>query len=149
MWKFLIDVLLALFGRYQAKKRKIKKYVHHSLPYSFNLENYTKSQIASRNNIDNTPTKEEIKNLKELHTNIVYPIMHKFGEERIVISSGFRCLELNRKIGSGDNSQHRKGQAVDLEVKRIDNYDLFHWIKENLIYDQMILNFIILLLMTL
>lgn len=34
----------------------------------------------------------------------------------INITSGFRCLQLNRKIGSSDTSQHTKGEAVDFEA---------------------------------
>lgn len=34
----------------------------------------------------------------------------------IRITSGYRCLKLNRKVGSKDNSQHTKAQAADIEV---------------------------------
>ena len=50
-------------------------------------------------------------------------------------------MELNRKLGSRDTSQHTLGQAVDIEIPGIDNEELFDYIKENLEYDQIILEF--------
>ncbi|MDD2651733.1 MAG: D-Ala-D-Ala carboxypeptidase family metallohydrolase [Sulfurimonas sp.] len=37
-------------------------------------------------------------------------------KQPIVINSGFRCLEHNRKIGSEDSSAHVKGLAVDIRA---------------------------------
>ena len=56
-----------------------------------------------------------------------------------MVSSGYRCPELSIAIGSSKDSQHCKGQAADFEVANVDNYDLAVWIKENLEFDQLIL----------
>ena len=56
-----------------------------------------------------------------------------------MVSSGYRCAELSISIGSSKDSQHCKGQAADFEVANVDNYDLAVWIKENLDFDQLIL----------
>jgi len=72
--------------------------------------------------------------------NILEPVRQHFGVP-MVPSSGYRCLELNRAIGSGDTSQHVKGQAVDFEIPGLANQVLANWIMENVDYDQLILEF--------
>lgn len=56
-------------------------------------------------------------------------------------NSGYRCPELNKAIGGSAKSQHCLGQAVDIEIPTVDNYDLFNYIKDNLEYDQIILEY--------
>jgi len=54
------------------------------------------------------------------------------------INSGYRCLELNRKLGSKDTSQHVKGQAIDFICPKSGvPEDIIHLLKrENVIVDQ-------------
>ena len=56
-------------------------------------------------------------------------------------SSGYRCLELNRKLGSSDKSQHTRGQACDIEIPTVSNYELGVWVRDNLNYDTVLLEF--------
>ena len=81
----------------------------------FKLSEFTKSQIAARNGIKNLPGSGEVKNLENLCYEILEPVRAKF-DRPILITSGFRSLEVNRKLGSSDSSQHVKGQAVDFEI---------------------------------
>lgn len=37
----------------------------------------------------------------------------------IIITSGYRCEKLNAKVGGKENSQHKTGEAVDIEAKFI------------------------------
>ena len=60
---------------------------------------------------------------------------------RVDVNSGLRVLELNRAIGSGDSSQHVLGMAADIECPSISNMELAVWIKDNLEFDQLILEF--------
>lgn len=109
------------------------------LSKNFWLSELVKSSTADRLDIDNWPTDQYvIDNLKQVAINILQPVRDHFGVP-IQPNSGFRCLELNRAVGSKDSSQHRHGQAVDFEVPGLSTYDLAMWIKENLIYDQLIL----------
>jgi hypothetical protein len=48
---------------------------------------------------------------------------------------------LSQKIGSSINSQHCKGEAADLEIFGVANSELADWIKENLMFDQLILEY--------
>ena len=57
------------------------------------------------------------------------------------ISSGYRSTELCIAIGSSLESQHAKGQAADFEIFGTPNNEVANWISNNLIYDQLILEF--------
>ena len=109
------------------------------LSKNFSLKELTRSQTAMRHGIDNSPTLDQLVCLTALTTAILQPIREVHG--RVDINSGLRVLELNRKIGSGDTSQHVLGQAADLECPSIDNLQLAKWIEENLKFDQLILEF--------
>jgi len=106
---------------------------------NFTLEELTKSSTADRLGIDNTPNEEEVRNLEILAHFILQPIRDHWGP--VKVNSGFRCIELNRAIGSKDTSQHTSGQAADIEVVGVDNWELAFWIAENISFDQLILEF--------
>jgi uncharacterized protein YcbK (DUF882 family) len=110
------------------------------LSRNFRLNELTKSSTALRLGIDNTASDEVIDQLEWLCLKVLQPVRDHFGKS-VNISSGFRCLELNRKLGSGDNSQHTTGNAADLEIFGIDNYVVACWIRDNLDFDQLILEF--------
>ena len=107
---------------------------------NFSLSEFTKSQIALRNNIDNTPSEEVIENLKALCENVLQPVREYFLMP-VFISSGFRSVELNIKIGGSIQSQHVQGKAADIEIFGISNQELSDWISDNCDFDQLILEF--------
>ena len=104
----------------------------------FTLRELTKSDTAIRKGIKNVPSKSEENNLIALVENILDPLREAYGKP-IIVTSGYRCEELNRLIGGSKTSQHRSGQAVDIrtiidtpeENKKL--YDLI--IKLNLPFD--------------
>jgi len=106
----------------------------------FSLSELTKSQTAERKGISNKPTLEHIENLTELCTHILEPTRRNFSKP-IVITSGYRSEELCEAIGSKTTSQHAKGQAADFEMFGLDNKSLAKYIKNNLVFDQLILEF--------
>ena len=106
----------------------------------FSLSELTKSQTAERKGISNKPTLEHIENLTELCTHILEPTRRNFGKP-IVITSGYSSEELCEAIGSKTTSQHAKGEAADFEMFGLDNKSLAKYIKNNLIFDQLILEF--------
>lgn len=99
-----------------------------------------KSPTALRHNIDNTPNEDQLENLIYLVLRVVQPCREHFGKP-VTINSAFRCLDLNRLIGSSDTSQHTKGEAIDFEILGVSNYDLAKYIEDNLEFDQLILEF--------
>ena len=106
----------------------------------FKLSEFTKSQVAVRKGIKNTPSSGEIKNLTDLCYGVLEKARAKF-DRPVTINSGFRCLELNHAIGSGDSSQHCKGMAADIEIPGVPNIQLAYWIQGNCDFDQLILEF--------
>jgi hypothetical protein len=82
------------------------------LSKNFKLNEFTASQTATRKGIDNTPAAPIIERLRML-ANTLEQVRTLLGDNSIRISSGYRCLALNRAIGSGDSSAHVQGYAVD------------------------------------
>ena len=106
---------------------------------NFTLRELVRSQTASRQGIDNSPDEAQYNALYLLSNNILQPVRDDLGPTNV--SSGLRVLELNRAIGSSDTSQHPKGEAADFETLSVDNLSLAQWIRDNLDYDQLILEF--------
>ena len=109
------------------------------LSENFTLQEFTKSQTALRQGIDNTPGEEHLENAKALFTNVVQPVRDYGGVTGI--NSGYRGTELNEAVGGSSRSQHCKGEAVDIECPGTPNYDVASWIESNLDFDQLILEF--------
>ena len=109
------------------------------LSKNFSLKELTKSTTAVRHNINNTPDQEQLINLAVLTNCVLQRVRDAHG--RVDVNSGLRVLELNRKIGSSDNSQHVLGMAADIECPAVDNFELAKWINNNLDFDQLILEF--------
>ena len=98
----------------------------------------TKSQTAIRHGIKNEPNDEQLQNMKIVAIKCFDPIREFYGKP-LRVSSFFRSLELNRKVGGAKNSQHLKGQAIDIDAGSIqENKKIFEWAKDNLEYDQLI-----------
>ena len=111
-----------------------------NLTKNFSLVELTKSQTAERKGIDNTPSTEHQENLKRLCESILQRVRDHFN--RVVsVSRGYRSEELCLAIGSKITSQHAKGQAADFEIYGLSNGELADWIRENLDYDQLILEY--------
>ncbi len=114
--------------------------IYMKLSKNFYLSELIKSPEAGRLGIDNTPTQLVTDCLRLVAVNILQPVRDHFGIA-FIPSSGYRCLELNRAIGSKDNSQHIKGEAVDFELPGFSNLEIYYWIKDNLDFDQLILEY--------
>lgn len=84
------------------------------LSENFTLGEFLRSETAARLGIDNTPTPEIIEALRRNAQNME--------SVRIVlgvplhVSSGYRCLALNRALKSKDTSAHVDGRATDFEA---------------------------------
>ncbi len=107
----------------------------------FTLEELTFSQTASRHNISNIPTGDTLKTLTRTAEKL--DLVREYFGCPITVNSGFRCLNLNRKIGSKDTSQHVLGQAVDFIIPRAGTpKSLVKAIKDsNIEFDQIIQEF--------
>jgi len=110
------------------------------LSANFDLNEFIKSDYAIRNNINNTPSAEGVVKLSNLCLNVL-EIIRSYFNKPIKITSGYRCTALNRDIGGSESSQHCKCEAADIEIMGIDNRELALWIKANIDFDQLILEF--------
>ena len=77
----------------------------------FTLDELVASQTAARRNIDNTPPAGLANNL--LHLAQGLEMIRMLLGAPILISSGYRCPELNALVGGAKNSQHMQGKAAD------------------------------------
>ena len=100
------------------------------------------SNTAKRKGIDNTPNPNQIEAMKLLAEKVFEPLREWVGGP-IKVNSFFRSPDLNTKIGGSKTSQHCKGQAIDIDdvYGYKTNSEMYHWIKENLSFDQMIWEF--------
>ena len=113
------------------------------LTANITLDELTKSQTAERKGINNNPSPQQIENLKALAVNILQPIRSHF-DKPLIISSGFRCAQLCIEVGSKITSQHVADDdcaAADFEIPGGDNRELAIWIKNELDFDHLILEF--------
>ena len=100
------------------------------------------SNTAKRRGIDNTPNPTQVEAMKVLAEEIFEPLREWVGGP-IKVNSFYRSVALNEEIGGVASSQHCKGQAIDIDdvYGRKSNAEMFHWIKENLCFDQLIWEF--------
>ena len=100
------------------------------------------SATATRREIDNTPNNEQLDNMELIAEKVFEPLREWVGGA-IKINSFFRCPELNKAIGGSSKSQHCHGQAIDIDDTYgvVANSEMYHYIKENLDFDQLIWEF--------
>ena len=109
------------------------------LTKNFSLEEMYRSDTARRCSIDNKPqTEEVVENLRALCTEVLQPLRDYLGKP-VVVSSGYRCKDLNKKVGGVENSQHLKGEAADIKVSdREELIDVMRYIMDETDFDQLI-----------
>jgi hypothetical protein len=102
----------------------------------------TVSNTAKQKGINNTPDAKQLENMKTVAEKVFEPL-RAFSGGPIVITSFFRSPELNKAIGGSATSEHCLGMAIDLVsgTKGISNKDLFNYIKDKLVFSQLIWEF--------
>jgi hypothetical protein len=102
----------------------------------------TFSATATRLGINNVPDKEALMNMQIIAKKIFQPLRVYVGGP-IKINSFYRSPKLNKAIGGSTRSQHCKGCAIDIDDVHgfKTNNQMYHWIKDNLNFDQLIWEF--------
>ena len=105
----------------------------------FTIEELYASETAKRLGIDNTPSVQKMIHLVYLAAYVLEPLRVAMNRP-IHISSGYRCEKLNKAVGGVYNSQHLKGQAVDIDIEGDMEFGkkVFNYIKDHLPFDQLI-----------
>lgn len=114
-------------------------------PPHFKLEEFTRSQTATRNGIDNSPDETQLSNLIRIAwflEELREKIREKHEGAYITISSGLRVEMLNVIIGGSKTSAHMKGLAADIHCNKLTPLELSKFIAENMEdFDQVIHEF--------
>ena len=100
------------------------------------LAEFENSPTATTYGINNKMSESQIASAKLLCENVFEPLRIHLNTP-IKISSGFRCVQLNRMIKGSSTSQHCKGEAMDIKI----DAKGFHFIKDKLEFDQLIWEF--------
>ena len=87
----------------------------------------------------NNPRPSAYANLLSLVDNLLDPLRLAWGSP-ILVNSGYRSFAVNKAVGGVANSQHMKGQAVDITAGSLrSNLELFSLLKNRFQFDQLIL----------
>ena len=110
---------------------KISKY--------FSLDEFTRSELAKRKKINNIPSVDILKNI--VKTANFADEVRELLNNKIIVSSGFRCSELNAAVGSKPTSAHVYGYALDFSSPDFGTVDdVFNaLLKSKIKFDQCIL----------
>lgn len=106
----------------------------------FKIEEFTKSYVAEKNNIQNEPDEQSLNNLEltmgvmeKIRENwTVYCHQHKLKNPQIIITSGYRSEALNEAVGGSKTSAHRNGFACDFKPKNGEINALFKCVQQTL-----------------
>lgn len=86
----------------------------------FKLSEFFNSSAAAKNGIKNEPSIDEratiVRNINLLVDNVLDPVRDKFCTP-VIITSGYRCPQVNKLVGGSKNSQHMSGCAADFYIK--------------------------------
>lgn len=94
--------------------------------------------IATSTIYRNLPDHLQLSNLNDLCNYVLEPARLAL-KNTILVTSGFRCKEVNDYVHGAKNSQHTEGKAADL--KCYDNKELFEILKKQMNFDQLIWEF--------
>jgi zinc D-Ala-D-Ala carboxypeptidase len=115
------------------------------LSQHLSIAEFEASPTATRRGISNKMPEEHLAAAKLLAEKVFEPL-RAFRGKAIKINSGYRSTALNKAIGGAHKmvggkyvatSQHCLGEALDLPLTA----EEFHWIKDNLVFDQLIWEF--------
>ena len=100
------------------------------------------SNTALRRGLDNIPNPDQLSCMHDIAKLLFEPLREWVGGP-IKINSFFRGEPVNTAIGGSKYSQHMKGQAMDIDdtFGHKTNAEMYHYIKDNLDFDQMIWEF--------
>ena len=105
---------------------------------NFKLSELIYSDTAIKKNINNMPDINSLDCMLDLIYYCLQPIREHFNMP-IIITSGYRCTEVNKIVGGARNSQHLKGQAADFIIKnRMPSEIIQQILKTGIEFDQLI-----------
>ena len=102
----------------------------------FKISEFTQSHTATAHSIANVPTAEAVKNLELLVTRVLDPLREAWGSP-IIVTSGYRCPELNARVGGVKTSYHLRGMAADIRPQNGFLYELYAFVERMFVDNKM------------
>ena len=102
----------------------------------FTHSELTHSDTAVSLGIDNTATPSVVKNLERLVSRVLDPLREAWGSP-IIVTSGYRCEELNARVGGVKTSYHLRGMAADIRPKNGFLYELYAFVERMFVDNKM------------
>lgn len=94
--------------------------------------------LVTSTGIENVPTNKEIDNMKLLAEKILQPL-REYMNRPIIITSGYRSYEVNKRVGGSKTSAHMTGRAADITAgTRTLNKIMYEFIRDNCEFRQLI-----------
>ena len=88
----------------------------------FTLSELTRSSMAVRHGIDNTPSDAAVRMLERLANEVLEPIRDAVGRP-VFVTSGYRSFTINGMVGGTTNSAHMDGRAADFIVPGLELHE--------------------------
>lgn len=111
---------------------------------NYKLSEFFVSSTADKNGVKNEPSPDARatieRNINLLVDNVLDPIRDKLCTP-VIITSGYRCPQVNKLVGGANNSQHMSGCAADFHIQGFTPqmmYEVFLSIFNTLKFDQLI-----------
>ena len=96
----------------------------------FTFTEFERSDTATKFAIDNSMPESAKKNVAELVDKVLDPLREAWGKP-IIVTSGYRCPELNKAVGGAKTSHHLSGMAADISTgNKADNRKLFELVQK-------------------
>lgn len=89
----------------------------------FTFSEFINSETADRLNIDNSVKSSRVLGNIAMMWNFLEDVRNELGSP-IIITSGYRCPELNKEVGGVPRSLHIQGRAVDIKTNVFDMEEL-------------------------
>lgn len=115
----------------------------HVISKNITYKEATKSRTAVKYGYLNKPNSIQLAAMKLVANKVFQPVREYLGVA-IAVTSFFRSLKVNKKVGGSKTSSHVKGEAIDLDADvygKATNAEIFYFILENLEFDQLIWEF--------
>lgn len=111
---------------------------------NFSLKELTRSEMARRSGIDNTPSEAELENIK--YTAEQLEKVREYVGRAIIVTSCFRNERVNKLVGGVPTSAHRFGLAADCDAVGLTSLAFGKLIlkmrdEEKIKFDQLILEY--------
>ena len=102
--------------------------------------NFTLAELTkTRHDLDNTPSPQVLQNLQLLAEKVLQPLRDAVGP--VNVTSGYRSKLVNQAVNGARNSDHLYGYAADLQSPDGNHRKLYHWLKANAMFTQLIYEF--------